>query len=71
MWFKNLVLYRLAHWNLDAPALERALARLAFRNCSAMEMESRGWVSPRLLSMLAGVAFVVIGAWTLWRTWRA
>jgi recombination associated protein RdgC len=47
MWFKNLVLYRLANWSHDAAALERALSRLAFRNCSAMEMETRGWVSPR------------------------
>jgi putative Ca2+/H+ antiporter (TMEM165/GDT1 family) len=30
----------------------------------------RGWLSPRLLSFLAGAAFVAIGAWTLARAWR-
>jgi putative Ca2+/H+ antiporter (TMEM165/GDT1 family) len=30
----------------------------------------RGWVNPRVLSGLAGAAFVALGAWTLWRAWR-
>lgn len=47
MWFKNLVLYRLPDFWPDATQLERLLARHTFRNCSALEMESRGWVSPR------------------------
>jgi recombination associated protein RdgC len=47
MWFRNLVLYKLPKWSLDAAGLERALARQAFRSCSALEMESRGWTSPR------------------------
>jgi putative Ca2+/H+ antiporter (TMEM165/GDT1 family) len=30
----------------------------------------RGWVNPRLLSSLAGLSFVAIGAWMLARAWR-
>jgi putative Ca2+/H+ antiporter (TMEM165/GDT1 family) len=30
----------------------------------------RGWLNPRLLMGLAGLAFLGIGAWTLWRAWR-
>ena len=29
-----------------------------------------GWLNPRVLQALAGVSFVLIGAWTLWRTFR-
>lgn len=28
------------------------------------------WLNPRLLTALAGVAFVALGAWTLWRAWH-
>jgi len=30
----------------------------------------RGWLNPRLLSVLAGLSFVGIGAWMLARAWR-
>jgi len=30
----------------------------------------RGWLNPRLLSAVAGLAFVGIGAWMLARAWR-
>ncbi len=47
MWFKNLSLYRVTGWNVAPGQLEDALLRQAFRNCGNMEMESRGWLSPR------------------------
>ncbi|MEY2745970.1 MAG: hypothetical protein RL112_1012 [Planctomycetota bacterium] len=27
------------------------------------------WVEPAVLTRVAGVAFVAIGAWTLWKSW--
>ncbi len=30
----------------------------------------RGWLNPRILSALAGLSFVTIGAWMLARAWR-
>ena len=30
----------------------------------------RGWLNPRVLSSLAGLSFVAIGAWMLARAWR-
>jgi len=27
----------------------------------------RGWIQPRVLGIVAGVSFLGIGAWTLWR----
>jgi putative Ca2+/H+ antiporter (TMEM165/GDT1 family) len=30
----------------------------------------RGWLNPRVLTGLAGVAFLGIGAWTLYQAWR-
>jgi len=48
MWFKNLVVYRLAQDpGIDAEALERQLAAQPLQPCSGFEMESRGWVCPR------------------------
>ncbi len=48
MWFRNLQVFRLAdEWDFPAAALSEHLARGAFRNCSATEMQSMGWVPPR------------------------
>lgn len=46
MWFRNLIVFRIPGWTLDAAGLETALARRAFRNCGALDRESRGWVAP-------------------------
>ncbi len=47
MWFKNLTVYRLpADWSLPGPELEAALGRVPLQPCSALQMRSRGWVSP-------------------------
>jgi len=48
MWFKNLVVYRLAAgWSRKAEAFEEKLAAQPLRKCGGFEMESRGWVPPR------------------------
>ena len=48
VWFKNLQLYRLdKEWTLPAGELEEKLAARPLLPCSAMSLESRGWVSPR------------------------
>lgn len=47
MWFKNLILYRLKTWNINAEVLEERLARLALQPCAGLDMQSRGWVSPK------------------------
>jgi putative Ca2+/H+ antiporter (TMEM165/GDT1 family) len=30
----------------------------------------RGWMNPRVLEAIAGVLFLVLGAWTLFGAWR-
>lgn len=48
MWFKNLLVYRLASdFHLKADTLEEKLKENALRPCGSFEMESRGWVAPR------------------------
>jgi len=47
MWFKNLFLYRAPAWRISPSQLEAALLRQPFQGCGNMDMESRGWVSPR------------------------
>jgi recombination associated protein RdgC len=47
MWFKNLILYRLKTWNINAQVLEERLARLALRPCGGLDMQTRGWVPPK------------------------
>jgi putative Ca2+/H+ antiporter (TMEM165/GDT1 family) len=32
---------------------------------------ARAWLQPRLLTGVAGVLFLALGAWSLWRTFRA
>ena len=38
MWFKNLILYRLKTWNVNAEILEQGLAKLALQPCSGLDM---------------------------------
>ncbi len=48
MWFKNLLVYRLASDSkITADDLEDKLKANALQPCGSFEMESRGWVSPR------------------------
>jgi recombination associated protein RdgC len=47
MWFKNLIVYRLpADWSVSAAELEELLSKHTLQPCGALEMQSRGWVSP-------------------------
>lgn len=44
MWFKNLVVYRLApEWSISAAELEERCAQRALQPCGPFEMVSRGW----------------------------
>jgi recombination associated protein RdgC len=48
MWFKNLQIYTLPkNWNMSPSALEDALAPQVFQSCTATDMQTSGWVSPR------------------------
>lgn len=47
MWFKNLLVYRLTQWSVTPDALEEKLAQHVLQPCSGLEMQSRGWVSPK------------------------
>ena len=47
MWFKNLILYRLKTWNVNAEILEQGLTKLALQPCSGLDMQTRGWVPPK------------------------
>ena len=47
MWFKNLLIYRLTRWEATPVTLEEKLSQHALQPCSGMEMQSRGWVSPK------------------------
>jgi recombination associated protein RdgC len=48
MWFKNLLVYRLApDTRIKADDLEEKLQAHALQPCGSFEMESRGWVAPR------------------------
>ncbi len=47
MWFKNLLVYRLADSKIKADDLEAKLKDNALQPCGSFEMESRGWVAPR------------------------
>jgi len=48
MWFRNLQIYRLSSdWNITAQHLDEQLAQHLFQPCGGMDMQSRGWVSPR------------------------
>lgn len=47
MWFRNLTVYRVPQWNIEAAQLEEALSCRPLQQCGAMDMESRGWVAPK------------------------
>jgi len=48
MWFKNLQVYRVASsWAITTAELEKTLATQAFQPCTAIDMISTGWISPR------------------------
>lgn len=47
MWFKNLLVYRLADNRIKLDDLEASIKDNALQACGSFEMESRGWVSPR------------------------
>jgi len=48
MWFRNLQLYRLPkNWSSDLSQLEEDLSTLTLQPCSASDLQSVGWVSPR------------------------
>jgi len=48
MWFKNLLVYRLASdHRMNAEDLEEKLKGHALQPCGSFEMESRGWLAPR------------------------
>lgn len=67
MWFKNLQLYRLAAgWDISPARLAEQLARHPFQSCGSLDMQSRGWVSPRgddsLVHALGGQMLIAFGA---------
>jgi recombination associated protein RdgC len=48
MWFKNLQLYRLpAGWKMTSALFEERLNARPLQPCGNLDMETRGWVSPR------------------------
>jgi len=47
MWFKNLQIYRLRHCDISPEKLESVLSSMLFQPCGNMDMQSRGWLSPR------------------------
>ena len=47
MWFKNLLVYRLADTRIKVDDLEVKLKDSTLQPCGSFEMESRGWVAPR------------------------
>jgi len=47
MWFRNLQTYRITSGNITLNSLEEALLNHALQPCLQMEMQSRGWVTPR------------------------
>ena len=47
MWFKNLLVYRLNKWDDTPASLEEKLSKHALQSCNGLDMQSRGWVSPK------------------------
>lgn len=47
MWFKNLLVYRLADTRIKVDDLEVKLKDNVLQPCGSFEMEARGWVAPR------------------------
>ena len=46
MWFRNLLIYRLAEEVITPAELEASLAKQALQGCLGLEPQSRGWVPP-------------------------
>ncbi|RFC37812.1 MAG: recombination associated protein RdgC [Candidatus Nitrotoga sp. SPKER] len=66
MWFKNLQIYRIIHWNTFPAELEVALSKHTLHSCLSMEIQSRGWVSPKadnepLVHTLGQQMLIVLG----------
>lgn len=47
MWFKNLLIYRLNHWDMTTEKLEEQLESLSLQPLSGLELQTKGWVSPK------------------------
>lgn len=48
MWFRNLQIYRLpTGWEMSPAGLETALTDFTLTPCSGLQVQTRGWVSPR------------------------
>ncbi|MBS0423110.1 MAG: recombination-associated protein RdgC [Proteobacteria bacterium] len=47
MWFRNLQIYRITGGNITPDSLEETLSQHALQPCMQMEMQSRGWLTPR------------------------
>lgn len=47
MWFKNLYIFRLTKWEETPESLEDKLAKQALQSCGGMDLQTRGWVSPK------------------------
>lgn len=47
MWFKNIQAYRITGGNITPDSLEQALSQHALQPCTQMELQSRGWLTPR------------------------
>ncbi|QOJ22888.1 MAG: recombination-associated protein RdgC [Gammaproteobacteria bacterium] len=47
MWFRNLQIYRITSGNITPGSLEETLSQHALQPCTQMEMQSRGWLTPR------------------------
>jgi recombination associated protein RdgC len=48
MWFKNLQIYRISSWNATPAEIEVSLSKHTLPTCLSMEIQSRGWVSPKV-----------------------
>ena len=47
MHFKNLIIYSLSGWHFDAESLNTHLKKRALQPCTASELQTIGWVSPK------------------------
>lgn len=47
MWFKNLLVYRLHNWPTTTEKLEEQLASLSLQPIAGLELNTKGWVSPK------------------------
>jgi recombination associated protein RdgC len=66
MWFKNLLVYRLTNWTDTAESLQEKLAKLALQSCNGLDVQNRGWVSPKdnsesLVETMSGTFMIALG----------